>query len=222
MMKVDFMMKAEPGRVRTVMPRPSPIPDPTRPERPAMKKNKPLAPTPITEEPIEIPPEMPDAFSKFLDQLENVEEDSPFDFEGETYDDILQGGFQIAGLGDEARRGRPGIPERILDSRVQVVVTRVPRGVGKNPPTYIEDGYTDVPYPKIEVEKRDYQKGWTSVYYVISIDSEGEVEEIRLMRPKNPNELESVFLKSVLETIRTWQFKKEKSFVHVDVRFYVE
>ena len=71
-------------------------------------------------------------------------------------------------------------------------------------------------------EKKNFQKGWISVYYVIDIDSKGEVGEIRLMRPKNPSELESIFLKSVLETIRTWQFKKEKSFVHVDVRFYVE
>lgn len=211
LIRVDFVKRAKPRLAQTPRFRPSPLPERTVPERPMMKKNLPLAPTPILEEDVE---EAPDAFSRFLEDLEDVERMSDFEFEGDSYD-ILAGGVPVASPDESPAQGVPGVPEDMLDPRVQMIVNSYP-------PTSIERKYSYVLYPDIKIEKKDYQKGWTSVYFEVAIDSRGGIEEIELLRPREPNELERTFVDAVLETIHTWRFDRKRAEIHVDVRFYVE
>jgi hypothetical protein len=221
LMKVDFsrgVSAQRKGIPRTLF---SPVPDPETMERPLAKKNRPVAPAQTADEGADVPEEMPEAFSQFLDELDEPEEMSYFEFQGENYD-ILEGGSFVKSLLEGPDQGAPGLPKGRLDPRVQMVVTRVLRNAGKTPPTFVETGYPHINYPDIQVEKKDYQAGWTSVYILISVDSKGGVEEITRIRPSKPDEVQMVFVDAALQAIDTWEFQEEKSFIHVDVRFYVE
>ena len=164
---------------------------------------------------------MPEAFSQFLDELEDAELVAEFEFKGDSYD-ILEDSPPIAAPDEDPAQEVPGIPKNLLDPRVQMVVTRVPRDAGTSPPTFIETRFSQVEYPNIQIERKDYQKGWLSVYLVIAIDSGGRIEDIDRVRPRELDELETIFVDASLETVNTWTFPRKKSFIHVDVRFYVE
>ncbi len=220
-MKIGFVRKVRSRPEKSS--KPSAVPEPTAQARPKMKKEQLFRPTlaeaEAKEEGEQIG-EMPEAFSQFLDelrdieQLKDIEQADEFAFKSDSYD-ILEDSSPVAAP-DEYPSGKA------LDSRVQMVVTRVLRDAGKSPPTFIETRFSLVEYPNLQIEKKDYQKGWLSVYLVISVDSRGEIEDIRRVRPRAPDDLEELFLDVLMEAVNTWAFDRKKSYIHVDVRFYVE
>ena len=226
LMKVGFVKRVRSSPEISPKFRPSAVPDPVVQERPKMKENQPLPPSPAPEE-IELIEEAPEAFSQFLDELENAERVAEFEFKPDSYD-ILEDSAPIAAPDEDPPRDEdpsreiPGTPGKVLGPRVEMVVTRVPRDAGKSPPTYIETRFSQVKFPNIQIKRKDFQKGWLSVYFVISVDSRGRIEDIRRVRPREPDDLQMLFVDALLETVNTWTFDRKKSFIHVDVRFYVE
>jgi outer membrane biosynthesis protein TonB len=215
LMKVGFVKRQRPAApVQAPRKLQSPKPNPEVKKRPSMKKDQLVPPAPIPEKGAKEEEVIPEAFSQFLEDLDNVEQVADFEFQGDSYD-VLEGGRPIAGSKEGRVEGAHGVSDSTLDSRVQMVVNSYPA-------TSIERTYSFVQYPDLKVKKKDYQKGWMSVYFEIDVDNRGRIEELELIRPRIPNELEQLFVDAVIETIRAWRFDRKKTEIHVDVRFFVE
>lgn len=156
----------------------------------------------------------PEAFSQFLQGLDSAGVSSSRSFGGDSYD-ALKDSLSSAAKGQGPAKATPTATRHVLDPRVQMVVNSYP-------PTSIERNYPRVQYPSIKVDKKDYQKGWTSVYFQILTNSDGRIVDINLLRPEKPTEFERVFVEAVRSTVQTWKLDRTKAEVHVDVRFYVE
>ncbi len=119
------------------------------------------------------------------------------------------------GRGSKAS-GKAGPHGSVLDRRVQMIVTSYP-------PTGIEENYYPIPYPGLIIRKSNFQQGWCQVYLVLDVNDGGEVERVLVERPQSEDRPRfEALIKAVENSVRTWDYDKVKTEVHVDVRFYVE
>jgi hypothetical protein len=102
-----------------------------------------------------------------------------------------------------------------LDPRVQMVVTSYP-------PTAIEKGYTQVPYPDLKVKQHQATAGWWNVYIQVVTDKDGRVVRRKVLRPETDGPLERMFVDQVQKEIDRWAFERAEAEILVDVRFHVE
>jgi hypothetical protein len=131
-----------------------------------------------------------------------------------------RGGGTGSGRGSGRKTTAPTAPaapeEGGLDRRVQMVVKSYP-------PTDIERNFDPIPYPEVIIRRSKFQQGWCQVYLIVDVDDGGDVTRIAIERP--PQELRAQFeslVRAVETAVRSWDYDKVKSEVHVDVRFYVE
>jgi len=103
-----------------------------------------------------------------------------------------------------------------LDRRVQMVVTSYP-------PSRSDEDHDPIPYPEMVIHKSDFQQGWCQVYLVLEINGSGEVEKVLVQRPRSEDRSRyEALIKTVEDSVRSWDYDKVRAEVHVDVRFYVE
>ena len=120
-----------------------------------------------------------------------------------------------AGEGPGGKGTGKGAGGGYLDPRVQMVVTSYP-------PTAIEKGYTQVPYPDLKVKQHHATSGWWNVYIQIKTDREGRIILRTVLRPETDGPLERMFVAQVQKEIDRWVFDRAEAEILVDVRFHVE
>jgi outer membrane biosynthesis protein TonB len=221
LMKIEFLERPKPVPVLVPRELKNPIASPVPKDLPSKKMDQPVPPSPEVANPEEEKETVPEAFEQFLKDLYKNDKVAEFKFGGENYDDLAIEDMmkeQMENIKETMKEPVESVGEKwgkTLDARVQMVVNSYPT-------TSIEHTYSYVPYPNLEVKKKDYQKGWMSIYVEVRVDSRGRIDELHLIRPQFPNELEQLFADSVIEAIRAWRFDRRKAEIHVDVRFYVE
>jgi hypothetical protein len=119
------------------------------------------------------------------------------------------------GGGTGTNLGVGGSGTGYLDPRVKMVVTSYP-------PTGIEQGHTQVPYPDRKIRKHQFTTGWWNVYVQLRTDATGRVVRRAVLRPETNGPLEKIFVTQVNQEIDKWSFDRKEAEINVDVRFYVE
>jgi hypothetical protein len=114
------------------------------------------------------------------------------------------------------RTGAAGPEEGGLDRRVQMVVKSYPA-------TDIERGFEPIPYPEVIIRRSNFQQGWCQVYLIVDVDDDGGVRHITIERPHEGSRPQfEALIRAVEAAVRSWDYDKVQTEVHVDVRFYVE
>ena len=119
------------------------------------------------------------------------------------------------GGGTGTNLGVGGAGTGYMDPRVKMVVTSYP-------PTGIEQGHTQVPYPDRKIRKHQFTTGWWNVYVQLRTDATGRVVRRAVLRPETSGPLEKIFVMQVNQEIDKWSFDPKEAEINIDVRFYVE
>jgi hypothetical protein len=129
---------------------------------------------------------------------------------------------------ENAGTGRPPPPppparddedeDRILDSRIRVVVNTYP-------PTNLQRSPLPLHYPdSVKVKKKNFKEGVCRVYYRVKTDSLGKIikREIKTPATSEAQEHFALFIEAVKSEVEKWPFEEVEADVHVDVYFTID
>lgn len=108
--------------------------------------------------------------------------------------------------------------DRILDSRIRVVVNTYP-------PTKLQRSPLPLSYPDaVKVKKKNFKEGVCRVYYRVKTDSLGRIikREIKTPATSEAQEHFALFIDAVRSEVEKWPFEEVEADVHVDVYFTID
>ncbi|TAL17759.1 hypothetical protein EPN96_04340 [bacterium] len=108
--------------------------------------------------------------------------------------------------------------DRILDSRIRVVVNTYP-------PTKLQRSPLPLRYPDaVKVKKKNFKEGVCRVYYRVKTDSLGRIikREIKTPATSEAQEHFALFVDAVRSEVEKWPFEEVEADVHVDVYFTID